>query len=109
MDSGLSPWGCPGMTGARLRPARIVRRLARDRHVMDMAFAQARTGDADELCLLVEFADVARTDIAHRCTQAACELMHDIGDRPLVRHLALDAFGDQLERVLDVLLEIAIR
>src|SRR5436309_1988390 len=90
------------------RPARIVRAFPRNRHVVNVAFAQARAGDADELRLLVEFGEVACADIAHRGTQTAGELVHDVADRALVRHLALDALGHQLERVLDVLLEVAV-
>src|SRR5579871_3657250 len=40
----------PAFAGTtKLHPARIIRGLARDGHVVDVAFAQARTGDADEL------------------------------------------------------------
>ena len=46
-----------------------------------MAFAQARAGDADELGLVVEFGEVAGADIAHRGTEAAGKLVHDIADR----------------------------
>src|SRR5439155_15256606 len=55
-------------------PARIVRAFPRNRHVVDVAFAQARAGDADELRLVVEFGEVARADIAHRGAQASGEL-----------------------------------
>ena len=75
---------------------------------MDVAFAQAGAGDADELRLVVKLGDVLRADIAHRRTQAAGELMQHIGDRALIRHLAFDAFRHELERVLDLLLEIAV-
>ena len=44
---------------------------------------------------------VACADIAHRGAQAADELVQDVADRALVGHLALDAFGHQLQRVLD--------
>src|ERR1700756_1836896 len=80
---------------ARSPPARIVRAFARDRHVMDVAFTQAGAGDAHELRLVVEFGEIARAHITHRRAQAACKLMHDVGDRTLVGHLALDAFGHQ--------------
>src|SRR6185312_13203364 len=94
--------------GVLLHPARVIRAFPRNRDVVDVAFAQARAGDADELRLLVEFGEVAGADIAHRGAQAAGELVHDVADRALVRHLALDAFRHELERVLDVLLEIAV-
>src|SRR5690349_10296275 len=91
-----------------LTPTRIVRRLARNRHVVDVAFAQARAGDADELRLVVQLLHVARADIAHRGTKTAGELMHDVADRALVGHLTLNAFWHELQRVLDVLLEVAV-
>ena len=94
--------------GLELHPARIVRAFAGDRDVMDVAFAQARVGDADELRLLVEFGEVAGADIAHRGAKAAGELVQHVADRALVGHLAFDAFRHQLQRVLDVLLEIAV-
>src|SRR5205085_6567114 len=87
---------------------RIVRRFARDGDVVDVAFAQARAGDAYELRLVVELGEVSRPDITHRGAQAAGELMHDVADRALVGHLALDALRHQFQRVLDVLLEIAV-
>src|SRR4051812_34649649 len=43
-DSGSGPSDHPGMTVC-LHPARIVRAFARDRHVVDVAFAQAGAGD----------------------------------------------------------------
>src|SRR6267154_388645 len=91
-----------------LHPARIVRAFTRNGDVVDVAFAQARAGDAHELRLLMEFREVARTDIAHRGAQATGELVHDVADRTFIRHLALDALGHQLERILDVLLEVAV-
>src|SRR5437588_12833858 len=107
----LGPWiassqGLLAMT--ELHPARIVRAFARDRDVLDVAFAQARAGDAHELRLVVEFCKVARADIAHRRAKPAGELMHHVADRPLVGHLALDALRHELQRILDVLLEIAV-
>src|SRR5689334_23838828 len=90
----------------QLDAARIVRGFARDGHVVDVALAQARAGDAHELRLAVEVAEIARTDITHRRTETAGELVHDVADRPLVGHLAFNAFGDELQRVLDVLLEV---
>src|SRR4051812_47787432 len=49
----------------RLYPARIVRAFARDRHVVNVAFAQARAGDAHELRLVVKFGEIFRPDISH--------------------------------------------
>ncbi len=41
-----------------LHPAWIIRAFARDGHVVHVAFAQARAGDAHELGLVVEILDV---------------------------------------------------
>ena len=43
----------------RSTPRRVVRALAGDRHVVDVALAQARIGDADESRPLAEFLKVA--------------------------------------------------
>ena len=64
--------------------------------------------DADELGAGVELRQIARPGIAHRCAQAADQLVQHAGHRALIGHLPLDAFGHELERVLDVLLEIAV-
>ncbi len=53
----------------------IVRRLARDRDVMRMAFAQAGIRDLDEFGFLMQIGYRARAGIAHRRPQAADELM----------------------------------
>ena len=65
----------------RSHPARVVRALAGDGHVVDVAFAQARRRDADELRLVMELVEVLGADIAHRGAQAAGELVQH-GRRP---------------------------
>src|SRR5882672_941026 len=92
-DSRSGPSDHPGMTEEKLNSARIIRAFARNGDVVDVAFAQARAGDSDELGLVVEFGKVAGADIAHRGAEAAGELVHDVADRAFIRHLALDAFG----------------
>src|SRR6059058_3984539 len=72
---------------AELHPAGIIRAFAGDGDVVDVAFAQAGSGDAYELRLVMEFGEVFRPDISHRRPEATGELMHDVGDRTLVRHL----------------------
>src|SRR5215471_6014843 len=103
-NDGASGRGCV----ARLHPARIVRAFPGDGHVVDMALAQTRAGDADELRLLVKLREIPGADITHCRAQATGELMHDIADRALVGHLPFDALGHELQRVLDVLLEITV-
>ena len=74
-----------------------------------MALAQARAGDAHEAGALLELGHAWRADIAHGSAKPARKLVQHGADRPLVRHLAFDAFRHKLHLVLDVLLEIAIR
>src|ERR1700730_12008635 len=69
-------------------PAGIIRAFARDRHVVDVAFAQSRAGDTHELRLLMELGEIAGADISHRGAQTAGELMHHIAYRALVGNLA---------------------
>src|SRR6185312_3197744 len=91
-----------------LTAARVIRTLARDGHVVDVALAQAGARDTHELRLGVEVGQILAAHIAHRGAQAAGQLVQHVGDRALVGYLALDAFGHELERVLDLLLEIAV-
>src|SRR5258708_26628877 len=91
-----------------LHPAAIVRRLAHDVDVVDMALAQARAGDAQELPFLLQLLDGGAAGVAHCRAQAADQLMDDVADRALVGHAALYAFGHQLQRALDLLLEVAV-
>src|SRR5262249_45181848 len=103
----------PASSGTNLsdiasRPARIVRALAGDGDVVGVALVQAGAGDAHELGLGVQLGERAGADIAHGGAQAAGELVQHGRGRALVRHLAFDPFRHQLERVLDVLLEVAV-
>ena len=80
------------------RSCAVVRRLAGDRDVVDVALAQAGAGDAHEGAVLLHLGDRAVAGVAHRRPQAADQLVDDVADRPLVRHAALDALGHQLQR-----------
>src|SRR5690606_38418219 len=87
----------------------IVGRLAGDGHVMDVALTQAGIADADEIGLAGKIRNGRRAKIAHGRPEAAHHLVDDGGSRALERNLALDPFGYELEIVLDVFLEIAVR
>src|SRR5690349_20096154 len=76
---------------------RVVRRLARDRNVVDVAFGQAGVGDPDELRALLKLGDRGRSGIAHRGLHAADELVDDLAYGALVGNLALDAFRHQFQ------------
>src|ERR1043166_4024563 len=69
---------CPRVSDSR--PPRIVRALARDRHIVHVALAQAGAGDAHELRLLVQVGQRARAHIAHGSADAAGELVQHVGD-----------------------------
>src|SRR5579872_355940 len=87
--------------------AAIVRRLFRDRHVVRMRLAQPGGRDTNERRAL-HLLDRRRAAVAHRLPQPADQLMQHRCERALVRHTALDAFGDELLDVLDVALEVAV-
>ena len=56
---------------------RVVGRLARDRDIMRVAFAQARIRNLHELGLLMQFCKGSRAGVAHGGPQAAHELVQD--------------------------------
>src|SRR5512132_4734507 len=72
-----------------------------------MALTEPGAGDADKRRVL-HLLDRGRAAVAHRLAQPTDALVEDVRDRALVRHAALDAFGDQLVDVLDVALEVAV-
>ena len=76
---------------------------------MHMAFAHARGGDANELRPLLQFGNGARPHIAHGGAKPPGELVQDIGNWPLVRHLPFNAFRHKLQTVFHFLLEITVR
>ena len=67
-----------------------------------------RGRDADELGALGELGEIAGAGIAHGGAQAADQLVQHARERTLIGHLPLDPFRHELQRVLDVLLEIAV-
>src|SRR3546814_6423451 len=75
---------------------------------VDVAFAQTRVGDAHEFGALAEILEGAAAGITHRGLHAADHLVNDVLRGALERHLALNALGNQLHLVLDILLEIAV-
>src|ERR1700681_4519151 len=92
----------------RSAPRRIVRALAGNGDVVDVAFAGAGAGDAHELRLLAQLLEVAGADVAHGGAEPTGELVQDIAEWALERHLPLDPLGHELQRILDVLLEVAV-
>ncbi len=74
----------------------VVGSFAGDDDVVDVAFAEAGAGDANELCLLLQLLDGCAAEIAHAGAQAADELVDHGLERSAVGHASLDAFGDEL-------------
>ena len=80
------------LQAGQLKSSLVVWRFAGHGHVMDMAFAQARIGDADEAAIFAHGFDICVAGIAHGRFEAPYKLMDDIADRPFVRHLPFNAF-----------------
>ena len=68
--------------------------LRGDDHVVDVGFAQAGAGDADEAAVGFEIVERGGADIAHAGLQAADELVGERTERSFIGHAAFDAFGD---------------
>src|SRR3546814_16991763 len=90
ISSSPSPSGeglgwCP--CSAPVSTRRIIRRLARDRNIVDMAFAQPGAGDLDEFRALAQVLEGAAAGIAHRRLHATDKLVDQILPRPLARPL----------------------
>src|SRR5690242_580841 len=101
----------PGVTrprypGSHILP--VVRRLAGDRDVVHVRFAQTRAGDSYKRAVLLHLGDRAVAGVSHRRFEPADQLVDDVADRALVRHAALDPLGTELQGVCDLLLEIAV-
>src|SRR5262245_45625189 len=88
-------FGDPECAGARLLGA-VVRRFLRDRHVVNVALAEPRRGDADELRVALQLAHAPAAAVAHPRTESADELMDHRGHGTLVGHASLDPLGYQL-------------
>lgn len=70
----------------------IIRSLARDDHVVNVAFAQACRSDADKFCALLQFPNAPRSAIAHAASKAADKLLDQPGKWSFIRHLSFDSF-----------------
>src|SRR5690242_11530644 len=79
-----------------------------DDHVVDVALPETSRRHAHELSALAQFLNAAAAAVTHSGAQATDELIHQVGQQALVRHAALDAFGNQFSAGRS-LLAIAIR
>ena len=79
---GVTPCGSWGLLG--------------DDDVVDVAFAEAGGGDADEFAELREFGERACADVAHAAFEAADELIGEAVERAFVGDAPFDAFGNGL-------------
>src|SRR6266571_3204946 len=69
----------------------IIGRLLRDDDIVDMAFAQSSTGDADETGTLAQILDGTTAAVAHARAQPTDQLIHHIGEGAFVGDTPLDA------------------
>src|SRR5260221_524518 len=100
--------GAGGAARVSLVRMEVVRRLLRDRHVVRVALLHPRRGDAEEARLRPELRDRRRAAVAHPGAHAARQLVDERREATLVRHDPLDAFGDELVRLGDVALTVAL-
>src|SRR5690348_12685668 len=87
----------------------VIRRFLRDRHVVDVALADARARDTHERRPRAHRLDVLAARIAHCRAQTARELLEDRDDAALVRYASLDPFGHELLELRGRVLEIPVR
>ena len=87
---------------------RVIRRFLGDRNIMRVALGHAGGGDAAEPGIPPEAVDVLGPAVAHAGPEAADELINEVGQRPSVRHAALDALGHELLRLLHARLAVAV-
>ena len=75
---------------------------------MDVAFGQARIGDADEVHAFAHVVDGLHAGVAHCGAQPSDHLVQDRSGRALIGNLAFDAFRDKLVAFADLFLEVTI-
>src|SRR6056297_1034669 len=102
----MTPWCVPFCSTSGV--AVVVRAFARDRYVMGMAFTQTGTRNANEGRFFLIVGNVLASHITHGSLEAACKLMDDGSNWPLIGNLSFDTFRHQLQRVGNLCLEIAI-
>src|SRR5258708_17080993 len=62
----------------------VIRRLAGDGDIVDVALAQPRSGHLPDPAIPLHLGDVAVAGLAHRRAQPSDGLVDDVGDRALV-------------------------
>src|SRR2546425_6943234 len=77
----------------------IVRRLARDDHVVYVAFTESGRGDAYKTAAFLQLVQITDTAVAHAATQPAHQLLHQRRQQPFVRHATFYALRDGLPAV----------
>src|SRR5204863_10181944 len=94
----------------------VIRRLFRNRHVVDVAFPEPGRRDANDAGIALQRRDGGAAAIAHAGAQPPYELMNHRGDAAFVGNAPFDAFRHQLlatagaaRRVeLEIVLKIAV-
>src|SRR5690625_679233 len=83
----------------------VIRSLAHDMHLVDMALAEAGAGAADEWRMGAHLLDRPVGGIAQGGAETADTLVNHIAGRARVGHRPLDTFGHQLVRGVEFFLE----
>src|SRR5947209_2179226 len=84
----------------------VVGRLARNDYVMDVAFAQSCSADADKPRLLLKLRNGAGPAVAHAGAQSTHKLVDHGGQRAPVRHSPFYALGNQFVEAIAVAVAI---
>src|SRR5271170_1485891 len=91
----------PESCGSKLRLLNvIVRSLARDDDVVDVAFAQSGIRDAHKAGFCLQVLDRSTAQIAHAGTQSADELVDHCFKRSAMGHAAFNAFRNELGQTI---------
>src|SRR5262249_10459753 len=78
----------------------VIRSLASNDHVMDVAFAQARAADADEPRLLLKLCNGTGAAISHAGAQAAHKLIDHRRHGAAIRNTPLNALPDAFTQTI---------
>src|SRR5437762_6415295 len=91
-----------------LGPDPIVRGFRRDADVVRMRFAKTGAGDPDEARVRAQVVDRPGARVTHARAESANELVYDRRERAERADAALDSLGNELRKLADVGLAVAV-
>src|SRR5438067_2734008 len=91
-----------------LGPDPVVRSFRRDADVVRVRFAKTGAGDPDEARARAQVFDRPGARVAHARAETADELVHDRRERAECADAALDPLGNELRKLADVDLTVAV-